>query len=663
MLILIALLSLLVFVVPVRYKYALTLGVICAGVIAAIAVAVFVLADLPVDILPAEKLLSPLFGYIVLYVDRLSAIFLLIISVAVFSVTLYARDYVKAYTGRKSPAHLSVHYFSLMAMFFSMLFVVMFRSGFGFLVAWEIMTLASFLLILFRGEKRETRRAGINYLILMHIGFIFLVVGFVVGGSGTLDGFDSLSAYFSRNDNVPLFVVFLVGFGMKAGIFPLHVWLPVTYTAAPSYVAGCMSGVMSKLGIYGILRVLSTLDSDLRTIGIVLLAIGIVTALWGITQAVLQNDLKKLLACSSIENIGIIVTGIGAGVLGLSAGNQILALLCFSGALLHIINHSLFKPLLFMGAGSVGLGAHTRNLEELGGLSKQMPITTVLFLCGALAICALPPFNGFVSEFLIYLGLLKSTAAGSLVIWSVAAMAVLALVGGVVLIVFGKAFGIGFLGAPRSVKARQAKEVPVLMLVAQMIPLAGIILIGVFPSGVLPLLETTISEIFQPKGGWEFGLLGEGMDSLFALTLTLGVFILLLIALWLWRRQVQKNRVLSESPTWGCGFTAPTAKMEYTGESFSEGFEHMGNSPTNARSYKNRRAESVPKEEIFARPHEFGVEHNDRVDRIVSDRWAYLVRKVNARLALFQTGKINHYILHALLFLALVFLITWIGLI
>lgn len=654
MLIAIALLSLLVFAVPVRWKYGLALGVVGLGILFALTVAVSSFSGCVWAGKPG--LLFPL-------ADKLSALFLVILSVATLSVILYARDYVKAYAEKKSAAHISVHYLSFTWMFLAMQGVVLFREGFAFLISWELMTLASFLLILFEGEKRETRRAAINYLILMHIGFVFLVAGFVTAsGDGTLGSFDVWQTYFARHNPIPLFIVFLIGFGMKAGVFPLHIWLPEAHPAAPSHVSALMSGVMIKMGIYGILRVLSAIVTEGYIIGMILLLLGIATALWGIIQAVLQNDLKKLLAYSSIENIGIIFIGLGAGTLGLSSGNTVLALFAFSGALLHVVNHSLFKPLLFMGAGSIGLAARTRNLEELGGLSKRMPITTVLFLTGSIAICALPPFNGFVSEFLIYFGLLKATAAGSLVIWSILGIAALSLVGGLAVLVFGKAFGIGFLGMPRSAKASQAREVSPLMLAAQMIPLAGILLIGFVPAAVFPTIKNIVLEVF-PQTGWQPGGQGEISESLWGISLTIGILIALITGLAIWRRQVQKRRTVSESPVWGCGFTAPNARMQYTGESFAEGFEHMSHSPTNAYSRKNRNGQVVPKEEIFAAPHRFGIHHKDSVDRIVSERWAYLVRKINARLALFQTGKINHYILHALLFLALIFLMTWIGLI
>jgi formate hydrogenlyase subunit 3/multisubunit Na+/H+ antiporter MnhD subunit len=648
MLILLALVPLVVFVVPPRWKYGVTLALAIAGIAVASAAGASVLGGfaLPVPL--------PVHG-----VDRLSALFLILISVAMASVMLYARDYIRAHTGKKSAAHLSVHYASLLWMFGAMLAVVVCRTGFAFLLAWEAMTLASFLLILFEGEKREIRRAAIGYLVLMHIGFVFLLVGFVTAsGDGTPGSIDAWPRYFAAHNPIPLFIVFLIGFGMKAGIFPLHIWLPQAHPAAPSHVSALMSGVMIKMGVYGILRVVAAITAGGYTVGLILLITGIATALWGIVQAALQSDLKKLLAYSSIENIGIVFIGLGAGMLGLSAGNNALALCCFTGALLHTVNHSLFKPLLFMGAGSVVMAARTRNLEDLGGLSRRMPVTTALFLIGAVAICALPPLNGFVSEFLLYAGLLRSAAAGSLVIWSVAGVAALAFAGGLAMLVFAKAFGIGFLGAPRSPQTAQATEVSRLMIAAQAIPLTGILLIGFVPAAVIPVVREVVGQALLPVPTWGGVISGD----YWGISAAAGILILSVAGLSLWRRQVQRRRVIRESPTWSCGFTAPTARMEYTGESFAEGFEHIGNSTTNPRSRKNRRSgASVPKEEIFAAPHRFGVSHDDRVDRLVADRWGYVVRKINARLALFQTGKINHYILHALLFLALIFLMSWVG--
>jgi formate hydrogenlyase subunit 3/multisubunit Na+/H+ antiporter MnhD subunit len=661
MLIVFALISLSIFVVPVRYKYGAALTVVVLTSVAAGAAALLSLTGSLAEIPLAGNYHHPLFRSALPRMDGLSALFVLLICTATLAVTLYARDYLKAYSARKAPVQLSVHYVALVWMFIAMLAVVIFRGGFAFLAAWETMTIASFALILFEAEKREVRRAAINYLILMHIGFVFLVAGFTVAAGGGLTGFDALRGYFAEHHPAPLFIVFLLGFGMKAGIFPLHIWLPEAHPAAPSHISALMSGVMTKMGVYGVLRVLSSVTNGLETVGLILLGVGLATALWGIVHAALQNDLKKLLAYSTIENIGIVFTGLGAGTLGLAGGNTPLAVLGLTGALLHALNHSLFKPMLFMSAGSVLMTTHTRNLDELGGLSRRMPLTTGLFLVGSAAICALPPLNGFVSEYLIYLGLLRSVAAESMILWSMAGAAVLALVGGIAVLTFGKALGIGFLGAARSAKADRAQEATGLMLAAQMIPLAGIVLIGLFPVFAARWIGGIVRQTFLLIPADVSGAVEPAAKGLSSLTGVAAVVIgLTLLLVWL-RSRAQRKRAMTESPTWGCGFTAPNARMQYTGESFSEGLQHLTASPTNTRSRRNRRAESISKEEIFAGEHDFGVRRSDRIDRLVSERWVYLIRKVNARLALFQTGKINHYILHALLFLIFIFLISWIG--
>ncbi len=631
--------ALLIFVVPPRWRYWFTLGVIGAGAAVACAVA----GATFLGVTGPTPLLHP---FLHASLDRLSALFLVIIAGAGVSTALYARDYLKPYEAKKPPVHFAVHYLALMWMFLAMSGVVAARESYTFLLCWELMTLASFVLILFEGERRETRRAAINYLILMHIGFVFLVSGSVFwAGAGSA--------------SLPVFLLFLVGFGMKAGIFPLHIWLPEAHPAAPSHVSALMSGVMIKMGVYGIVRVVAAVDAGLQTAGIVLLVIGMVTALWGIVQAAGQNDLKKGLAYSSIENIGIIFTALGLAALGMASGNAVLAVLGGAGALLHTLNHSLFKPLLFMGAGSVYTAAHTRNLDELGGLSQRMPATTALFGLGAVAICALPPLNGFVSEFLICLGALRSIASGSQIIWSAAALLVLALTGGFAVLVFARFFGTGFLGAPRSAKAARAREVSTLMLAAQLIPLAGMVLIGLFPVFVTRIVLSVTAGVFRTDfAGADFGAWGGHFTTL---SWVMGVLLALIAGLWYLRRRMNRGKTIAESPTWGCGFTAPDARMQYTGESFSEGLQHLSNSTSHAGSHRQRRGGAVPKEDIFAGEQTFGIRRKDRIDRIVSDRWVYLVRKVNARLALFQTGKINHYILHALLFLVFIFLISWIG--
>ncbi len=663
MLILLALLSLLVFLVPGRYKYGYTYAVIAAGAVTACLQAL-ASSHLPLRNYFYQADFSALFRFDYPEVDKLSSFFMVLASLAMVAVMQYAGGYLKSYRKKKSDAQFSVHFASLALLYFSMLFVLMFRGAFPFLLSWELMTVASFLLILFEGEKREIRRAAINYLILMHIGFVLILSGFVVGSEGgELTGFRALAGYFSRNHPVPLFLLFLGGFGMKAGIFPLHVWLPEAHPAAPSHVSALMSGVMIKMGVYGILRVVGYMQHDFYTVGVILLCIGMVTALWGIVFASLQNDMKKLLAYSSVENIGIIFTAIGIALMAKAQGNHTVAVLGFAGALLHTLNHSFFKPVLFMCAGNIYKSTHTRSIDDLGGIGKRMPLTAFLFLVGSMAICALPPFNGFVSEFLIYLGFMKSIGGGQLVLWPMLAMAVFALVGGLALLVFSKAFGITFLGISRDARLRGVREVGTGMLAGAAIPLAGILLVSVCPVFFFRMVSGIAAESFSVPFSAVFHAVGVS-DSLYYIPFAMGLMFLIGAALWLWRRNALAKRTVDRSYTWGCGFTATSSKMQYTGESFSEGVECLAETlAPDTRKRRKKGRETIGQEEIFAVRHSYRIEHKDRIDRLIAERWGYFIRKINGRLALFQTGKINHYILHALVFLGLVLLLTFIGLI
>ena len=489
-----AVVTALIFAAPLKAKVWATLAVVAAGALWASATAVGVLAGGHTVRLWATDVF--LFGSDAGSMDPLSALFALIVSVGAVAAVLYSRGYLAHYLGRKSPAHISLHYTALATMFYAMLGVVTSEGGFSFLFFWELMTVASFLLILFDAERREVRRAALAYVIMMHVGFALLLIGFVRLDSvcGSAD-FALLGEYFRTQPALPLFVVFLAGFGMKAGMFPMHVWLPEAHPAAPSHVSALMSGVMIKTGVYGILRVTAQIADlpTLRTAGLILLVAGIVTGLWGVILAAAQNDVKRLLAYSSIENIGIVLIGLGIAALGKSSGNQLAAICGLSGALLHTLNHSLFKSLLFFGAGNILSQTHTTSLDALGGLGRHMPVTGLLFLAGTTAICALPPLNGFVSELLIYLGMLDGIASGSDVLASAAGLAALALIGGVVILAFTKLYGTVFLGAPRTHEVAEASEVDNFRIAAMALPLAGILFIGLFP-------QTAVSAVTRAAG-------------------------------------------------------------------------------------------------------------------------------------------------------------------
>ncbi len=586
--------------------------------------------------------------------DPLSALFAVLISVGAVASVLYSRGYLAHTLATKSPAHVSLHYASLTVMYYAMLGVVCSDGGFSFLFFWELMTVASFLLILYDAQRREVSRAALAYLIMMHIGFVLLVVGFVrldaACGSAT---FDALGDYFRTQKALPLFLVFLAGFGMKAGMFPMHVWLPEAHPAAPSHVSALMSGVMIKTGVYGILRTVAALGDQpvLHTAGVILLVLGIVTGLWGVILAATQNDVKRLLAYSSIENIGVILLATGVAALGKASDNQLVALCGMAGALLHTLNHSFFKSLLFFGAGNILSQTHTTSLDALGGLSKHMPLTSILFLTGTAAICALPPLNGFISELLIYLGLFDGIASGSGILASAAGLAALALIGGLVVLAFTKLYGTVFLGAPRSHEVAEASEVDSLRIAAMALPLAGILFVGLFPRAAV----TGVTH----AAGFFLRTPADAADWLLSPTFTaagrVAWLLIVVAALLLWlRRHTLRGRRVAEGPTWGCGFTSPNVRMQYTGESFSEGLQSIATSLTQ----NSGEGSPVGKGEIFPDAHRFDIGHRDRIGRLFSAWWVELLRLINQRVMRLRTGKINHYVLFALAFLVLVFLLS-----
>ena len=517
------------------------------------------------------------------------------------------------------------------------------------------MTISSFVLIMFDAGKAVVRRAAINYLVMMHIGFVLLVAGFAtLAGAGCEVSLDGLEQYFATRSPYALFTIFLLGFGMKAGIFPLHVWLPEAHPAAPAHISAIMSGVMIKTGVYGVIRVLSHLHTELYATGLILLAVGAATGLWGAILAALQKDIKRLLAYSSIENIGIIFIGLGGGAYGCATGNGMLALCCMSGALLHTLNHSLFKTALFMGAGNIYTQTHTTSMEALGGLSREMPVTSALFLLGCTAICALPPLNGFVSEFLIYLGLFKGVGPTGTTLASVGALTALSLIGGVVMLALCKLYGIVFCGQPRSHAVAEASEVDTQRIVSFALPAAGIVAIGLFPAlFVTPVmrLAQTLLPVETDIPFQETGFITDALIGISSVALSLVVLSVILYAL---KSRTLKRRTVGASPTWGCGFTAVNEKMQYSGESFSEGLQNIASSITSDTGA----GRAVDRKEIFPSEHAFEISHKDKVDRMLSQWWLAALKNINLRVARMSSNKINHYILYALIFLLLVFVLS-----
>jgi formate hydrogenlyase subunit 3/multisubunit Na+/H+ antiporter MnhD subunit len=511
-------------------------------------------------------------GEFFIELDPLSAWFLLPTLLLAALSAIYGVGYLRTWQGRRS---LGPVWFFYCLLVLGMMLVLLARNAVLFLMAWELMALASFFLVTFEHERESVREAGWIYLVATHLGTAFLLAFFLLlareTGSMDFTIWAEKGVQAAGVANV-LFLLAVIGFGTKAGFMPLHVWLPEAHPAAPSHVSALMSGVMIKTGIYGLLRALTFLGAPPLWWGWGLIAIGLTSGVLGVLFALAQHDLKRLLAYHSVENIGIITLGLGTGLLGVSTNSPVLVVLGFGGGLLHVVNHALFKGLLFLGAGAVLHGTGTREIDHLGGLLKRMPWTAATFLIGAVAISGLPPLNGFVSEFLIFLGAFKGGVAtgGAVAVPLLALIAGLALIGGLAVACFTKAFGIVFLGEPRSEHGSRAHEVDWTMRLPMLILAAGCVLIGLFAPVVVGSLKTVVEGITKLQPAVVSGNLAATTSPLSFVVLGTVLFLALLAGLVLLRRNLLARRRVEAGVTWGCGYTQPTARMQYTASSFAQ---------------------------------------------------------------------------------------------
>ncbi|MFZ5571923.1 MAG: proton-conducting transporter membrane subunit [Thermodesulfobacteriota bacterium] len=497
-------------------------------------------------------------------IDGLSAFFL----VTIFFVSLLAAVYSYHYLHepRRNLAT-AFHYLFFGILVAAMALVVTAADIVTFMLCWEIMSLSSFFLVLFNYQEAENRKAGYLYFVFSHIGAMFLLTAFGIiyahTGAFEFGDLDTLSG----TAKTLVFLFAFIGFGSKAGVFPLHVWLPHAHPAAPSHVSAVMSGVMIKTGIYGILRIYTLLNDPVPLFGEVVLTAGMISGVLGVVYALGQHDLKRLLAYHSVENIGIILMGLGIGMIGVSSGKPVMAVLGFAGGLLHVLNHSIFKSLLFMGAGAVLQKTGARTMDELGGLLKRMRVTGATFFIGSLAISGLPPLNGFVSEFLIYLGGFKGTALSRTdFVLSVSAVISLAVIGGLALACFSKVVGVVFQGEPRTPAAQQVDEVGASMRLPMMVLAAACILIGVLPSFFVQLTVRAVNGL-----GLGYGRIPLEPFSRITANISLAALVVLLLfaLLYLFRTYLYRGKPVGLSGTWGCGFTRPAPKMQYTAASYA----------------------------------------------------------------------------------------------
>jgi hydrogenase-4 component B len=503
-------------------------------------------------------------GMVALRVDALSAFFAAPVFLLAGTGGLYAERYWPAARIRAGYVRT---FFGIMTG--SLALVMCAGNTILFLALWEVMALASFFLIATEHERAENRSAAFTYIAASHVATLalFAIVVLLHALTRTWSFIPLPAGTAALPEGRAILALALLAFGIKAGLMPLHVWLPAAHASAPSHVSSVMSGVAIKMGIYGLVRVLSLFDAIPSAFGTTLLVAGIISSILGVAFALAQHDLKRLLAYHSIENVGIIVTGLGIGVLAQAHHQPLLALLGYGGALLHVWNHGLFKALLFLSAGAAIHSMHTRETDRMGGLAGRMPWTAGAFLIGAVAITGLPPLNGFVSEWLLYVAGFTSIASsdhGGPVILLTLVVPALALTGALALACFVKAFGAAFLGTARTADAADAREVPATMRLAMAPLVLGCVAIGLLPTLFAPLLSRAV-QLAAPRIEMPDALANllrpVQTSALIITTLAIAAAALLLTT----------RRRAATAVTWDCGYASPTARMQYTSSSFARG--------------------------------------------------------------------------------------------
>ena len=597
-------------------------------------------------------------GGLELRLDPLGGLFLALVG----GVALPASVYAAGYAGSARRGALAYPVFVA-----SMGVVPLAANMMTFAIAWELMSLASYFLVLHEREARESVRAAWVYAVMTHAGLVCLLAGMLLLGAwtGSLRFADWRAAAPTLDTGARgvVFVLLAAGFAGKAGVIPLHVWLPLAHPAAPSHVSALMSGVMIKLGVYGLLRAgLDWLGVGPAWWGVAVLLAGTVSALIGVLYALVDRDLKKLLAFSSIENVGIILIGVGAGMLYHSVGLAGLALLALAGALYHTINHAAFKALLFLGAGAVVRATGTRNMEELGGLIKRMPWTAACFLVGSAAIAALPPLNGFVGEWLTFVALLQSTrlAQPALNLTFALGIAGLALTSGLAVACFVKAFGITFLALPRGDAAAHAHEAPASMRAAMVALAIACVALGLGATLVVPALVSVAGALTGDRapiavGDWLTLGVSGGFATLSMLAIALALAVALALPLVALRLAgAARGRRLYE--TWGCGRMLQTPRMESTAAAFADPFKRVFD--FFYRPEKHLDIEFYPGSHFFVERIEY-----TNPTRSVFDDWLYrpaldALRGVARRAQAIQSGSANVYLAYILAALLLLLVLA-----
>jgi len=600
------------------------------------------------------------FGAIYFRLDALSAWFILIIQFVLLLGIVYGLFYMRPY--QKQNAHLSVHIISWLILQWSLSLACIVQHTLAFLMLWELITLSAFMLIIWEHGKKDTIKAGLNYLIQSHISVAILTIVFLIlhSKTGSYD-FNSFKLFSKLEPTTALtiYILMFAAFALKAGFIPFHTWLPKAHPAAPSHVSGVMSGVIIKMGLYGLLR-FTLLYSGLLLIPAWLLVFaGILTALYGVMHSSVQRNFKAALAFSSIENIGLAGLGIGIGMLGMNFGKPFMVYAGFGAAFIHILVHAMLKPALFFCAGTVYQLTHKLDMEQLGGLSSKMPRTAFLFSFTGMAISGLPPFGAFISEFLLIIGIVYgiSTLGFAASLSLVIVLILLAVTSGAAVLSFTRTTGIVFSGNARTClpdyfdENHRTAYIPVIILTTIAL------LVGCFPSVVFQCLRYPL-ELFQStikeNPILDFKRISEMLSQLGYATLLLSS---LIIGGYYWRKKILSKRTVVEASTWGCGYTAPTPRIQYTGYAYSRGITNLFSIFFNIKR----------KEEISNKmfnPHSEA--YSENTDVIESSLVNFPVKILTFLLGLFgflQNGRLQYYIMYGLIFMLAIFVLSFFGLI
>lgn len=514
-----------------------------------------------------------------LRIDPLSGFFLLLLGTLVLAISLYGPSYTREFGRGTAPQPLPPLGVFTALFVLGMQLLLLADDALVFMIFWEMMSLCGYFLVVYQHQHAANRQAAFLYLLLAHVGALVILLSFgVLAAFGAGLTFDQMRA--ARLSPLWATIAFagaFIGFGTKAGMVPFHVWLPDAHPVAPSHISALMSGAMIKMGIYGIVRLSYDLIGNVRwEWGVVVLIIGTASSLLGVLYALMQHDLKRLLAYHSIENIGIILMGLGLSMIFFGNGHKMLGTLGLVAALYHTLNHALFKGLLFLGAGAVLYRTHARDLDHMGGLIHRMPATAFLFLVGCVAISALPPFNGFVSEWLTFQTALQAPALrnGLLRTMIPIAAALLALTGALAAACFVKAFGIGFLGKARTRRVARAREVPIGMLGGMGLLATLCLLLGVFPSSVIeamaPITQLLVHQALPSTAAQSWLWLTPISPRVASYSAPFVVAAIVVVFglgyLFLKRGAVAARKV----DAWDCGFGQLNQRMQYTSTAFSQ---------------------------------------------------------------------------------------------